>query len=707
MVGSYDYRLVLLSIFIAFISSLTAFMFAARVARNQAMIAKAWLVLGAIAMGSGIWATHFINMLALSLPTPMGYSLDDTVLSWLIAVSISWLALDIASRPHISQQMLYAAGGIMGLGITGMHYTGMHAMHMFPEITYDPSLLVLSIAISIGASILALLIIFQLRTHYGKNRMAVQLLAAAVMTAGIIGTHFSGMAAAKFHPHAVYTTTSSLPPTLLAIIIALSATALILLAAILALMDSRNDDRANILLSDTANKLSRMAMLDSLTQLPNKRYFQKHLDIGIRRTTRLGNALAVALIKLDDIKKINESLGQHIGNEIIHLSAKQLQAAIRGCDLVAYNGSEEFLVLFEDIKNEADITPLMQRIMHVLSRPFTIGHHELSLSASAGIALYPKHGDPERLLVYAEAAMHRAKTESRHHFRFFDERLESNSYDILELQQELHHAIERNEFALYFEPRMDTLSRRIASLEVLVKWQHPDKGIIPPATFLPIAESLGLVDVISIWMLEESCRIAHELRSKDTHLYLCLPLAAAQLRNPELQTILDGLRKKFDLPTDALVLEVPETIFMQQPEHYGDLLRSLQSVSMKISQSNFGTSFSSLPYLQNLNLKELKLDQSFTDDLANNQKSRAIAGAIIELTQAHGLKVIAENVRTEEQRQILISLHCNQIQGFLLANPVPENKLASLLKQPLGPEADLESSHILWPGEQSVYSTAQ
>ncbi|MCB5184722.1 bifunctional diguanylate cyclase/phosphodiesterase [Methylobacillus gramineus] len=707
MVGSYDYRLVLLSIFIAFISSLTAFMFAARVARNQAMIAKAWLVLGAIAMGSGIWAMHFINMLALSLPTPMGYSLDDTVLSWLIAVSISWLALDIASRPQISRHMLYAAGSIMGLGIIGMHYTGMHAMHMFPEITYNHPVLALSLVISIGASILALLMIFHMHSQHGKNRTAAQLLAATVMTAGIVGAHFSGMAAAKFHPHAVCASISTLPPTLLAIIIALGATALILLAAILALMDSRNDHGSNLMQSDTTNKLSKMAMLDSLTQLPNKRYFQKHLDIGIRRTTRLGNALAVALIKLDQFNSINQSLGQHIGDEVLKATAKRLQNAIRGCDMVAYQGSEEFLVLFEDISTESDIAPVMQRIMQALSVPLSIDHHELSLSASAGIAMYPKHGDPERLLTYAEAAMHRAQAVGRHHFRFFDARIESSSYDLLETQQDLYHALERNEFALYFEPRVDSVSNQITSLEVLAKWQHPSKGAIPAATFMPMAESLGLLEPITSWILAETCRVLHELRVRGINQKATVPLTAAQLHHPEFHTELEGLLATFSLLADALVLEIPESVFMQKPEQYGDLIRNMPAVSLKISLENFGTSFSSLQYLQNLKLKELKLDQSFTEDLVSNQRARAIVGAIIELTQAHGLKVIAEKIRTEEQRQILSDLHCNQIQGFLVANPVHEQKLASLLKHSSDTSIAKKISPAPWVEDSSIYSTAR
>nr|WP_025870628.1 MHYT domain-containing protein [Methylobacillus glycogenes] len=307
MVGSYDYRLVLLSIFIALISSLAAFVFVGRVSRNKAMIAKAWLVLGAISMGSGIWAMHFINMLAFSLPTPTGYGLDDTVLSWLIAVSISWLGLDIASRPGLKVQRLMAAGVIMGLGVAAMHYTGMHAMQMFPAITYDKPLLLLSILVSIVAAVIALFMLFKTSNQPGQNTLRNRLIAACVMAAGICGTHYLGMAAAEFHPYAVCATVSALPASLFAIIIALGSSALILFASILAIMDTQQDDPASRLLADTQERLTRMNMLDVITQLPNRQYFLRHLGIGIRRTTRLGNALAVAVIKLDNLKGLASS----------------------------------------------------------------------------------------------------------------------------------------------------------------------------------------------------------------------------------------------------------------------------------------------------------------------------------------------------------------------------------------------------------------
>lgn len=679
MTGSYDYKLVLLSIVIAFIASLAAFMFTNRVVQNQGRSAKAWMALGAIAMGSGIWAMHFISLLAWSLPEKMVSAFDDSILSWLIAVSISWLALDIASRPGLKLQTLIAAGVVMGLGMSGMHYVSMHTIEVTPAITYNATLLTLSPVIAVIISILALGFMFY-SDHQDRNPgLRSRLYAATTMTGGMACTHFTAMAAVEIQPHALLSTATTLQPGLFSVMIALGTCTLILLTAILTIVDSRKHDQSNWLEADTHDKLSRMSMLDALTQLPNHRYFQQHLNIGIRRTARLGTALAVAIIKLDNFKQIATELGQAVSDEILRAAAKRIQETIRGCDMVAYQGDEEFLVLFEDIKHENDIVPVMERVMQSLHTTFRIERHDIVLNAKAGLSLYPNHGDAERLLTYAEAAMHRVPANDNHGFRLFDERLEPSSYDLLETQQELRHAIVNKELVLYFEPRMDVLANTITGLEIHTRWLHPTKGAIPAATFAPMAENIGLIEEINAWILQQSYRVAHTLHRQQLHVPLYLPLMPAQVHQPNLEQQVMAQLSHFGLPADALVLEIAESTFMHQPEHYIDVLKRLPAISLKISVKNFGTRLSSLPYMQHLHLKTLKLESSFTEDIINNQKSRAIAGAIIELAHAQNLKVVAEQVSSQDERNALLSLECNEIQGFFCANPVHQAQLIEFL----------------------------
>lgn len=708
MTGNYDYKLVLLSIVIAFISSLAAFMFTARVARSRGSnSATAWMILGAIAMGSGIWAMHFISMLAWSLPIPMGYSFDSTALSWMIAISVSWIALDIASKPRLNSKVLLIASTVMGAGISVMHYTGMHAMHMFPEITYDTSLVALSVSIAIASSIIALACMFKAGNSAQTNNMNSKSLAAGIMAAGIAGMHFTGMSAARIAPDAVCTSVSTLQPSLFAVMIALGICTLILIASLLAVMDSRNDGQGNWLSSDTQDKLSRMHMLDDHTQLPSQQYFQHHLEIGIRRTSRLGTSLAIARIKLDNLEQVKQKLGQHISDTTLQIAAKRIQDAIRGCDMATYHGNGEFLVLFEDIKQSQDIVPIMERVMLSLNSTFHADKHDIAFAARAGIAVYPQHGEANRLLTYAEAAMYRVQADDFYRFRFFDEKLEPASFDILEIQQELRHAIANQEMTLSFEQRKNTLDNAITSLEIQVRWLHPTKGIIPPATFIPMAESLGLIGNINEWILEQSYRAIQELRRQHIHIPAYLPLTVPQLHDPQLEQRIASMPGRFGLPADALTLEIAESAFMQMPEHYSDLLNRLPAISIKILLENFGTSSSSLPYLQHLQLKALKLDRSFTQDIVSSQKTRAIAGAIIELAHAQHLQVSAENVTTQEERNILLSLDCNEIQGFFCAKPVYQSQLIELLHSH---NIALQSSYIgphqpvnvLYPGQQTA-----
>ncbi|WP_334107517.1 bifunctional diguanylate cyclase/phosphodiesterase [Methylobacillus sp.] len=708
MTGNYDYKLVLLAIVIAFISSLTAFMFTSRVARSRGSnSATAWMILGAIAMGSGIWAMHFISMLAWSLPIPMGYSFDETALSWLIAISVSWIALDIASKPRLNPKVLLVAGIVMGAGISAMHYTGMHAIQMFPEITYDTSLVTLSVAIAIASSIIALACMFKAghtsQTHSTNSKA----LAAGIMATGIAGMHFTGMSAAQIAPDAFCTSVSTLQPSLFAVMVALGICTLLLIASLLAVMDSRNDDQGNWLSNDTQSKLRRMHMLDDHTQLPNQQYFQHHLEIGIRRTSRLGTALAVAMIKLENLEQIKQTLGQHINDTALQIAAKHIQDAIRGCDMATYHGNGEFFVLFEDIRQTQDISPVMERVMQSLNSTFHVDKHNIVFAVRAGLALYPQHGDADRLLTYAEAAMYRVQADDFYRFRFFDEKLEPASFDILETQQELRHAIANQEMTLYFEQRKNTLDNTISSLEIQACWLHPTKGAIPPATFIPMAESLGLIGDINQWILEQSYHSIQELRQQQIHIPVYLPLAVSQLHDPQLEQYVAAMLERFGLPKDALIFEITESAFMQMPEHYSDLLNRLPAISINIHQENVGTGSSSLPYLQHLHLKALKLDRSFTQDIVSNPKTRAIAGAIIELAHAQQLQVSAENVTTQEERNILLSLDCDEIQGFFCAKPVYQSQLIELLQarnieSQSGYTGPLRPVSIMYQGQQTA-----
>ena len=683
MVGSYNYGLVLLSLLVAFLASLAAFTLSAKVYRSEAQTARLWLIGGAVAMGSGIWSMHFVGMLAFSLPIPIGYSFEETALSWLIAVVISGLALKIANQPVLTTRLLVAGGCIMGAGICGMHYTGMFAMQMTPPIAYNPILVALSILIAIAASMGALLILFWLRARRVEQAWKAKALAAAVMAFAITGMHYTGMAAAEFAPNSVCGAVAAAQPGLLAMTIAFGVFSLILATFLVSMLDARMESRATSIVSlkDANHELSRIAMLDTLTQLPNRRLFQQHLEVAISRNLRDGNLLGVAYIDLDGFKPINDELGHHIGDEVLLAVAKRLNAAVRGCDIVARIGGDEFVALIEDIKSDQDIVPIVERIIHSLRDVFFIEQHEITISASVGIAVYPRDGDMKRLMVCADAAMYRAKSDGKNQFRFFDSDIELASDQLLEIQRDLRQALAKEEFKLHFQPKMDSRTHDLVGVEALLRWEHPVKGTIMPNAFISAAERFGLINMIGDWVIEETCRTLHRLRKQGIHLNISINLSAQQFRNVNLVTTVLQLLQRFDMPASCIMFEITEASAIQNPDQFNTLLSAFKKAGIDIAIDKFGTGPSSLAYLQNADVSELKLDRSFISQISTSVQARSIVDALVRLAHALQLTVVAEGVETDEQSRILTELGCDQLQGFLFSRPVPEEKLVTLIRQ--------------------------
>lgn len=674
MTGTYDYHLVLASLLVGFVTTLAAFTLSARIYRSQPKAAELWLLGGSAAMGSGIWASQFISMMAFTLPIPVGYAFDYTFLSWLTAVTVSWLAFRIAILPVLNTRLLLAGGLLIGAGISGMSYVGMYAMHMSPAITYSFPLVGLSVVLAATAATVVLLILFWLRTQRFWQALVCKILTAIVTAVTITGTHFSAMAAAQFAPESISGAANAPHPGLMALAIGLGAVILIFATR----LESRTA-KTSLSLEDANNELSRMAMMDTLTHLPNRRLFHQHLEVAIGRSQRVGTSLAVAFIDLDGFKPINDALGHHIGDEVLQAVAKRLNAAVRGCDIVARMGGDEFVALLEDIKSDQDIVPIVERFIHSLRDIFFIDHHEISISASVGIAVYPRDGNMKQLLVCADAAMYRAKSDGKNQFRFFDSDIELASDRLLEMQRDLRLALTKDEFRLHFQPKIDSKTQALIGVEALLRWEHPAKGTLSPAVFLPAAERFGLISQIGDWVIEEACRIQHNLRNKGIVLNISINLSAQQFRNANLVTSVVELLNRFNMPPSALMFEITESSAMHDPDQFDSLLLAFKTAGIGMAMDDFGTGHSSLAYLQTVEVNQLKLDRNFIKDIGNSKQSRAIVDAVIRLAHALDLVVVAEGVETEEQRKALVELGCDQLQGYLFARPVPEEELAGLI----------------------------
>ncbi len=684
MTGSYDYRLVLLSLLVIFFSCLVTFSFTAKIYHSESRATRLWQIGGALVIGTGIWSMHFIGMLAFSLPIAVGYALDYTALSWLIAIAVSWLALQIASLRELTTRILLAGSLFMGAGISGVHYIGMYAMQLSPPIIYNQLLVMLSLLTAIAASMTAIHILFRLQVRRFESTFLPKISAAVMLSATLAGVHYTVMAAAWFAPNTFCSNATVTNPSLLALVIALGVTGLILVTFIISILDTRSiknslcRDRS---LQDASHELSHMATMDMLTRLPNRSAFLQHLELGIRRTSRLGSSLAVVFIDIDHFKPINNAYGHHVGDEMLHAIAKRLNTAVRGCDMVARMGGDKFVALIEDINSDQDIVPIVERIVRSLREVFYIENHEIIISASVGIAVSPRDGDIERLIRCADAAMCRAKNDGRNRFRFFDADITLASGRLDEMQNDLRNALSRGELKLYFQPKVDSKTHALMGAEALLRWQHPIKGEISPEIFIPVAERFGLINQIGHWVIEESCRVLHRLREQGIALKISINLSPQQFCDPNLVTNILGVLERFDLPHSSIMFEVSEAAGLQNSKQFNMLSSAFRVAGIELAMDKFGTSDSCLAHLRRIKIDQLNLDHAFIGDISTNTKSLAITSAIIDLAHALNLIVVAGGIETEEQHKILTDLGCDQLQGFLFSHPVPEEKLASLVRQ--------------------------
>lgn len=427
MQGFYDPALVVLSVALAVIASYTALDLAGRVSADRSSKRKSWIWLaaGAISMGTGIWAMHFVGMLAFHLPVPIAYDLWLTLLSMLIAIFVSGIALLILRRPLLGTRNLTIGATLMGIGISAMHYTGMAAMQMSPPIRYDAPLFVLSVMIAIGASLVAIWIAFHLRKKHSRLAVLARLGSAGVMGAAIAGMHYTGMAAAQFAPDSICfaATQGGINNTSLAILIGVITMLILSVTLIISALDAHfATANAKLALSlQAANEqLRSIALFDSLTGLPNRVLLDDRLRQALVHAERSGKSFALLFVDLDRFKRVNDLHGHPIGDALLQAVARRITGALRKGDTVARVGGDEFVVLLEEL-GQSDCAALIGgKILAELSLPFRIQGHELEISCSIGISLYPQDGrDMATLISNADIAMYQAKQEGRNGFRFY------------------------------------------------------------------------------------------------------------------------------------------------------------------------------------------------------------------------------------------------------------------------------------------------
>ncbi len=426
MIGEYDLGLVALSLAVAVIASYTALDLAGRVSQTTGQRSWFWLLGGAFSMGTGIWSMHFIGMLAFHLPIPVAYDAWINTLSWFVAVSVSGVALSVVRHPAMTGRNLSVGAALMGAGISTMHYTGMAAMRMSPPIVYDPALFIASVLIAIGASLAALWIAFQLRRKHSAAAIFAKLGSALVMGVAITGMHYTGMAAARFAPDSICLATASgsgISSPVLASLIAVATVAILIATLVLSAIDTQlaahNAKHAEAL--QAANEqLRNIALYDSLTGLPNRLLLDDRVEQALLRSGRNGKPCALMFVDLDHFKPVNDTFGHQVGDHLLKAVAGRLSACLRKEDTVARAGGDEFIIVLNELGSADDAALISDKVLHGLSQPFAVGGHELTISCSIGISVYPRDGkNLTELMTNADIAMYQAKKGGRNRYRFF------------------------------------------------------------------------------------------------------------------------------------------------------------------------------------------------------------------------------------------------------------------------------------------------
>jgi diguanylate cyclase (GGDEF)-like protein len=426
MTGVYDLKLVILSVVVAALASYTALDLAGRVSSTRGTNSLRWLLGGAFSMGTGIWSMHFIGMLAFRLPIPMAYDIPINILSWLLAIAVSGVALFVVQRPTMTGSNLTTGAALMGVGICSMHYTGMAAMRMSPPIEYDPPLFVASVIIAIGASLAALWIAFQLRRKYSGGAILAKLGSAVVMGFAIAGMHYTGMAAAQFAADSVCLAAdggSAIDNATLAVIIGAATLSILTITLVISSLDAHFAAHTAKLadsLQAANEQLRSIALYDQLTGLPNRFLLEDRLTQAMVRADRAQNNFAVMFVDLDGFKAVNDTYGHRVGDDLLRAVGHCLTKCIRKEDTVARSGGDEFIVVLGSLGDPRDAAIIGAKIVHELSKPVHVEQHEVGISCSVGISVYPEDGsDVNTLMVNADVAMYHAKRTGRNNFQFF------------------------------------------------------------------------------------------------------------------------------------------------------------------------------------------------------------------------------------------------------------------------------------------------
>ncbi|MFH6784462.1 MULTISPECIES: bifunctional diguanylate cyclase/phosphodiesterase [Methylobacterium] len=763
IVGNHDLKLVLLAAVVCNLAAATSLTLLDHARVSDGRLRRLWLLIAAMAGGTGIWATHFIAMLAFSAGIPTAYDLGLTGLSLVIGVVMTAAGFWIALRPGLPGAA-WLGGAQIGLGVGAMHFTGMAAFEVAGRVIWDAGLVTAALAAGAGLGSLAL----AATLRDGSVRM--KLTGALLMVAGICGLHFTAMTAAVIVPDpSVAPSGTAVPAEILAVAVALASVTILVLAFAglwLHLRDERrsvlegermrglanaaveglvvcdddrivtvNDSFADLVgrpaealtgaslsdfLDDAAApgpaeaeapeaqlrradgspipvevirrvidfagrphaalavrdlrarkraeaRIAYLAHHDALTGAPNRTSFNDRLAQEIALARAAGRTLAVLCADLDRFKEVNDLFGHAAGDALLRTVCAAITGALGPGQMLARLGGDEFAVLAPNLDAAAAET-LGETILAALRRA-EAGPAGAIAAASLGIALFPHDGDdPETLMVQADTALYRAKQEGRGRLRFYEARMGLQVRERRQIEHDLRHAVERGELRVFYQPQTRIDSGEAVGFEALLRWQHPERGTVPPNLFIPIAEETGSILAIGEWVLRETCR---EAATWEKPLRIAVNVSAVQVHAPGFSELVHEVLFTTGLSPARLELEITETALIRDLPRALATLRRIKALGVRIAMDDFGTGYSSLSNLRAFPFDKIKIDASFTRSVDSSEQAATIVRTVLGLGRGLGLPVLAEGVETSAELAFLGAENCHEAQGYLLGRPAP------------------------------------
>lgn len=430
-------------------------------------------------------------------------------------------------------------------------------------------------------------------------------------------------------------------------------------------------------------RLQHMAHHDALTDLPNRNLFLDRLQQSLNRARWHDRLVAVMFMDLDRFKIINDTLGHNVGDQLLLQLSQRLAKTVRDGDTIARFGGDEFAILLDDINSDSHISSLAQKLLDTLATPFKFNKQELFVTASIGVSIFPNDGeDSDTLLRNADVAMYRAKDLGKNNYQFYSDDLSARIFERLTLENNLRHALERDEFVLYYQPQIDARTNKVSGVEALLRWQHPELGLVTPNNIIPLLEETGLIEKVGHWVLETACRQSRAWHDAGwSSLHMSVNISSRQFNNTDFISSVHDIINQTEINPEFLELELTESMLMRNASATINALHSLSGRGVRFAIDDFGTGYSSLTYLRRFPIDTIKIDRSFIHDVTDNPDDAAIASAIIVMAQSLSLNVIAEGVENQKQLDFLTSRNCHYLQGNFFSRPLPAEDLSQFLEK--------------------------